>query len=451
MKSDPSGVVRVLWASVAAMLVGLVGLVAFVHTASLRIDATNRLIAEDAAPSLVALQSTDMHLSRLNGLLRERLRGYGSSLPAPAAIDVERALLDESAGWYFSLPADPLEAEVIANLRRLVSDVDDVTARVVALPPDAPAAVRERLRAELDARVILLDEELLRASHINADMSSEASQELRTVGRQLLPGALALEAISTLAAVVAILAAYRMSKREAALAERRILQQKNAELEAFSARVAHDLLSPLMTVGLALGLAEQRLSAPEDGRLKSTLARASSSLQRVRQMVSDLLDFARAAATPPPGARTEVAPLLCGLVGDLSPVASEAGVDLRQESAPGLVVPCAAGILSSMLSNLVQNAVRHARGADEAHVVVRAMDAGLEVRFEVEDSGPGVPLQDREAIFEPYVSRSDAGSGLGLGLATVKRLVESHGGHVGVSSCDGRGAVFWVTLPALRA
>ncbi len=151
-------------------------------------------------------------------------------------------------------------------------------------------------------------------------------------------------------------------------------------------------------------------------------------------MVTDLLDFARAAASPPPGAQTEVAPTLRALVEDFEPVAAEAGVDLRLSSASRRRVRCATGILQSVLSNLLQNSIKHAGVEATRRVDVRAVDAGDDVRFEVEDTGPGVRPEDRDAIFEPYVRRSDLGPGLGLGLATVKRLAESHGGRVGVLS-----------------
>src|SRR5262249_18348064 len=115
----------------------------------------------------------------------------------------------------------------------------------------------------------------------------------------------------------------------------------------------------------------------------------------------------------------------------------------------GRSVSCAEGIFTSILSNLVQNAIRHTSKAEPERLVeVRAVDAGPDVRVEVADTGPGVRPEDAEAIFQPQVSRSHGGSGLGLGLATVKRLAEAHGGHVGVTSEAGRGALFWVTLPA---
>jgi signal transduction histidine kinase len=81
-------------------------------------------------------------------------------------------------------------------------------------------------------------------------------------------------------------------------------------------------------------------------------------------------------------------------------------------------------------------------------VTVRAADDGAFVRFEVEDTGAGIPADAHDEIFEPYVRRHDGVPGLGLGLATVKRFAEACGGRVGVRSEMGRGALFWVTIPA---
>jgi signal transduction histidine kinase len=449
MKSQPSRVVLLLSASIAAAIVGLAGLTAFVHSAGLRVDAMDSLIADDTGPTIVAIEAINAHLSQLRRLLREHLLAPGDVAALEPRIAPEREGLSRNVSRYLALPVDPGEAEVMDELKRDVAAFDEVVTRILATTEDTPPRLREDLRAELEIAGTALDQVLVRASGLNANLAYQTAEELRGVNKWLLPGAVAFELGSTLAAVIAIGAAYRMSRHEVAYAEKRMLEKKNAELEAFSARVAHDLLSPLMTVSLTLGLAEQRLAHLGEEPLHRLVARAGSSLQRVRQMVADLLAFARAAAVPPPGVTTRVTPLLQSLVGDLQPLASQAGVELRLQSASGRSVPCAAGVLSSMMSNLVQNAIRHAGREAERRVEVRAVDAGPEVRFEVEDTGPGVRPEDREAIFEPYVSITDGGSGLGLGLPTVKRFAESHGGRVGVRSDEGRGALFWVTLPAV--
>jgi signal transduction histidine kinase len=84
-------------------------------------------------------------------------------------------------------------------------------------------------------------------------------------------------------------------------------------------------------------------------------------------------------------------------------------------------------------------------------VLVRAVEShpGV-VRFEVEDSGPGIPEATRARVFEPYF-QSGAGGGIGLGLATVERLIQAHGGHVGALPGKRSGTVFWFDLPMTPA
>jgi signal transduction histidine kinase len=81
-------------------------------------------------------------------------------------------------------------------------------------------------------------------------------------------------------------------------------------------------------------------------------------------------------------------------------------------------------------------------------IIVRARPMGQLVRLEVEDTGPGIAPELQARIFDPFVrGEHSESSGTGLGLSTVKRLVESHGGSLGVRSAPGAGSLFWVELP----
>jgi two-component system phosphate regulon sensor histidine kinase PhoR len=105
-------------------------------------------------------------------------------------------------------------------------------------------------------------------------------------------------------------------------------------------------------------------------------------------------------------------------------------------------------VLSSILGNLLSNAEKYMRDSAEKRMAVRVRLKGGVVCVEVEDTGPGVPKDLEGRLFEPYV-RGDGVTqpGLGLGLATVKRLCTAHGGDVGARSTTGSGSVFWFTLP----
>jgi len=99
-----------------------------------------------------------------------------------------------------------------------------------------------------------------------------------------------------------------------------------------------------------------------------------------------------------------------------------------------------------LIRNLLENARAHAGGASE----VRVSHAGEYAQLVVEDTGPGVPPEDREKIFEPFYRREGAAStGVGLGLSIVRQIVRMHGGDVSHVLRDGGGSRFVVNLPTV--
>jgi signal transduction histidine kinase len=111
-------------------------------------------------------------------------------------------------------------------------------------------------------------------------------------------------------------------------------------------------------------------------------------------------------------------------------------------------VACAAGVLTSVVSNLASNAIKYIGTGPVRRLEIRAREEAQVVRVELEDTGPGLAVGSEEQVFEPYVrGRATTQPGIGLGLATVKRLVEGHGGRVGVRSVLGQGCTFWFELP----
>jgi signal transduction histidine kinase len=225
--------------------------------------------------------------------------------------------------------------------------------------------------------------------------------------------------------------------------QQRLLGARADELEAFSGRVAHDILNPLNAVGLSLQLLQRGL-APE-----KVVQRAASSLGRAHRIIDALLSFARSGARPEADARCHVEPVLVGVVSDAEELATSRDVDLVLEVEGELHAACAAGVLTSLVGNLVTNAVKYmGQGSDGRRVTVRAKAGHGTVQIEVEDTGPGLEPGTLRTIFEPYVrGKGHQESGIGLGLATVKKLTEAHGGHIGVESVVGRGSRFWFDLP----
>ena len=159
-------------------------------------------------------------------------------------------------------------------------------------------------------------------------------------------------------------------------------------------------------------------------------------------------------ARPEPGANTDVGPAVAGLLEELRPQAEDAAAELRVDPIPDCVVASSPGVLVVILSNLVRNALKYLGDASERVVVLRVRPRRASVSFEVEDTGPGVPAELGDRIFEPYIRGRRASTtrpGIGLGLATVKRLVVAHGGTLGTRRGSLGGALFWVELPRAEA
>jgi signal transduction histidine kinase len=129
----------------------------------------------------------------------------------------------------------------------------------------------------------------------------------------------------------------------------------------------------------------------------------------------------------------------------LALAAEEAAYFDREVSGEPVTVQGDALLLRRLIRNLLENARRHAGGAGE----VRVTRVGGAAQLVVEDSGPGVPPEDREKIFEPFYRRESAGStGAGLGLSIVRQIVRMHGGEVSCMPREGGGSRFVVSLPA---
>jgi PAS domain S-box-containing protein len=237
------------------------------------------------------------------------------------------------------------------------------------------------------------------------------------------------------------------------LSERRAadesLREVNRELERFAAAAAHDLSEPLHTiVGLA-DLAERRAGPALDAESREYLAHISDGARRLRRLVDALLEYSRTSQRELRRAAVPVAVVVRNVLHALSAQIAEAGatVDYDPDAMP--VVAADAAMLELVLQNLLSNAVKfHSDAAP--HVEVSARRENRLWRLEVADNGIGISDEHRAAIFDLFQRLHPAGRfpGSGLGLALVKRVVERHGGELGVESTPGEGSRFWFTLPA---
>ncbi|MFN8379741.1 MAG: GAF domain-containing protein [Anaerolineae bacterium] len=236
-------------------------------------------------------------------------------------------------------------------------------------------------------------------------------------------------------------------------------QVRNAQYrDQVTHMVIHDLRGPLWSIISGIDLAQDDLrSIPEAEPTLKLLEISATSAQNLMRLVESLLDISRLEQGQFPLNRTPTSPL------DLVEAAREAldsavkaaPISLRVDCDPVLpLIDVDLDMMRRVLINLIDNAVRHTPMQGE--ILVRAYANRQDIVFLVADSGPGIPADMREAVFERYrqlpQNRPQRGSkGLGLGLAFCKLAVEAHGGHIAVEpSGPLSGATFSVSIPIWR-
>lgn len=225
------------------------------------------------------------------------------------------------------------------------------------------------------------------------------------------------------------------------------LNRSNEQLERFAAQVSHDLKNPLMAVSGFIELAADSPEMADAPQATESLARAESAATRMGTMIGDLLDYARAGGARPRQDDVDVQHVVRAVVDDLSTVIAAAGARIEVDAAIRLTGD--ATLLRALVQNLVANAIKFTSAADvEPHIVIVAETLVGGWRLSVDDNGPGVAPEDRERVFD-LMDRgsSDDVPGLGIGLSTCQRIVEAHGGSIGIGESALGGASVWVVLP----
>lgn len=219
------------------------------------------------------------------------------------------------------------------------------------------------------------------------------------------------------------------------------------------ATVAHEFRTPLTSLRMAIHLCLEQVVGPVTEKQADLLHTAREDCERLQAMVDDLLDLSRLEAGriemhPRPMA---VGSLVKTAVEAHHAAATERGVQL---SAPPLAVEnevlADPDRIALVFSNLVTNAIRHT--PRDGKVEVRARPSDGATRFEVSDTGEGIPQEYQRRVFEKFFRVPGSSSnGAGLGLSIVKEIVLGHGGEIGVESQPGQGSTFWFTLPRAAA
>ncbi len=225
------------------------------------------------------------------------------------------------------------------------------------------------------------------------------------------------------------------------------IQRLVAAQQGLLRMVSHELRTPMQRLHFNV---ERVRDASDDEAREQALDRMARDLDELDELIEELLTYVRLKdQAPARSERVDAGPVVDDVCAGLSPLGGVVTMTVAARADEPLPVAVEARSLRRAVSNLVTNALRHAR----ARVVVRVERDGDGVRIDVDDDGPGVPPEAREQVFEPFRRLDDARTrgtrGFGLGLAIVRRIAEQNGGTIVVLVSDLGGARFRLTLPGL--
>lgn len=225
------------------------------------------------------------------------------------------------------------------------------------------------------------------------------------------------------------------------------LEREKAALETFAGLAAHELVEPLIVTEAYAAMVAERLDEVEHAESRRDLAALARTVSRTRLLLEALLNDARSTQQDLIQRPVDLGEVVAECLDVLAPEVAARGASVSAGELP--TVSGNEALLSGLFTNLLMNALKYSprRGAE---IAILAFREGSEWVVCVDSEGPTIPVEDRERIFNPYQRGTGErrARGAGLGLAICRRIVERHGGRIGVVPAAGGGNRFFFTLPA---
>jgi PAS domain S-box-containing protein len=225
------------------------------------------------------------------------------------------------------------------------------------------------------------------------------------------------------------------------------LARSNHELEQFAYVASHDLQEPLRMVSNYTQLLGRRYKDKLDNDANEFIEFAVDGAKRMQDLIHGLLEYARVGTRGKQFTPTPIEQVVNLALMNLSGAIAEAKAEIILETLP--TIACDASQLTQVFQNLISNAIKFRRPGERPVVRVSATRGDGEWTMQVTDNGIGIDAKYFERIFQMFqrLHGRDEYAGTGIGLALCKKIIERHGGTMGVSSAPGQGTTFSLTIP----
>jgi two-component system, NtrC family, sensor kinase len=376
---------------------------------------------------------------------RIRLEGLGDVLRDDGYDIVAAATGDDALDLLGAQPVDCVVVDLDGDALRTCSRIKEVPQIgdniPVVMTGDHEDALLECLAAGADDYVPWTNGSDALRAHVRAQIRRKQSlDESRRIREELMRRELDAAAER---------AARQLAETRAALVEE--LEWRNRELEAFSGSVSHDLRGPLQIVS---SFAESILDEDEEPlgpQARHRVTRIHAAAMRMADLVESLLILARASRGDLRRTQFDLSRTAGQVCREVEARDTTRTVEFVVEE--GMTADGDEGLVRVILENLVNNAFKFTRKVERPRIEVGWSGPGDNPRYHVRDNGAGFPAGKTGELFRPFARLHDAADfpGTGIGLTTVHRAVERHGGEIHAEGEDGQGATFWFTLPPARS
>jgi signal transduction histidine kinase len=224
------------------------------------------------------------------------------------------------------------------------------------------------------------------------------------------------------------------------------LQAANEELEAFSASVSHDLRGPLHLIDGYSEMLEETHGQVLNPEGKKYLQRIHASVQEMASIIEGLLRLSRLGRQQLKMQPTNLNEIVRPILADCKSAMQDRKIEWKIGNLPE--VPCDQDLIKQVFTNLISNAVKYTRFREAAVIEVGQITIGGENVIFVRDNGAGFEMKSADKLFGAFqrLHRQEEFEGTGVGLATVRRIVQRHGGRIWAEAELDKGATFYFTL-----